>query len=140
MVKKKKSPLPPPPSSEENTSSERPPVVTNEAMAPSWDRLGGLADSLPDLAAEYLVISAQIRELEARKTEIRKMIETIIIESCEPDIRGDFFLVETVVSHRPKRLSETKLLEAGIEMEVIEYAREGGEEYTYVKVSAAVEG
>jgi len=122
------------------TSSEQEAVrkkrQLTEADAPSWDRFPGAADNLPVLAAEYLALNEQVKELELRKKELREAVEEIHLNLEETSIRGDFFLSEVVSTRTGRKLSPTKLLERGVHMNIIEESYEGGEPYTYLRISA----
>jgi len=118
-----------------------------EAEAPSWDRFGGMLDLLAvaeegqeGLAAEYLRLTQQANDIEARKKEIREIVGPCLIAVGEDKVRGDGWLAMRFKSHKPTRVSETKLLEQtlecphcqaelGIPMDSIEASREGGDEY-----------
>jgi len=107
-----------------------------ESDAPSVERFPGLLDDMPELAAEYLSLNAEGSKIEARKKEIREQFEEMLLSAGEPIVQGDFFVTEVVTSHKAKKLSPEKLLEHGVKMPVIEACYEGGEEFSYIKVSA----
>lgn len=106
-----------------------------ESAAPSWDRFPGIMDEMPLLAAEYLALNTQAAEIEQRKKEIREWCEAKLLDVGEPIIQGDFFVTETITSHRPKKLSPERLLGHGVKLDVINGSYEGGDAYTYVKIS-----
>lgn len=108
-----------------------------EADAPSWDRFGGLMDNFPDIAAEYLALNAEASRIVERKKELATELEFALSKAKEDRVRGEFFTVERVKSHHPKKISTLKLMECCVDQEVIDYCTEGGDEYYYVTVKVA---
>lgn len=109
-------------------------------LTPMWEQFPGLADDLPTKAAEYISLNAQIKECESRKEELKLEIEAIRLACQEEAISGDFFVVERVKSHSPKKLSADKLVEHGVELDVIDECYVGGTEYEYTQVRLRQEG
>lgn len=107
-----------------------------EADAPSCDRFPGIMDNLPELAAEYLSLNIEVNNIEARKKQIREIVEDMHANAQEPVVQGDFFVSEVVFSHSPKKLSPTRLLENGVAMGIIEDSYDPVNEFSYIKISA----
>lgn len=103
-------------------------------LTTTWDRFPGIADDLPTLAAEYILKNQEIAAAEKRKSELKNEIETIQAECREKVLAGDFFVVERVTAHSPRKLSETKLLENGVNLDTINKSYEGGVKYEYTQV------
>ena len=129
------------PSEKRRTQSRRKELT--EADAPSVERFPGIlvgredgVDDMPTLSAEYLSLHAEGTRIEARKKEIREIFEGMLVEAGEAIVQGDFFVTEVVTSHSPKKLSDTRLLEEGVNIEVINNCWVGGEEFCFIKISA----
>lgn len=103
-------------------------------LAPVWEQFPGIADDLPVLAAEYISINQQVKELEDRKKEIRELVETIHQTADEPVIAGDFFVCEMVTSHTAKKVDPKLLLQHGVSMETIDASYTGGTPFKYLQV------
>lgn len=133
----------------------RPGDEVTEDVAPSWDRFPGTSivveedddtettytmNDLPALAAEYLTLGQEVKEREARKKSIQMITEGLLREAEGKEVqqvRGDFFLASRYLTHAPDKISDTRLLEQGVEMEVIEAATVKGKEYYVTKITAA---
>lgn len=126
-------------SDQESTKSGQPdaPALT-EASAPSWDRFAFDKD-WDELAAEYLALNAEANRVTKRKEELSIYFKGALRDVEETAIRGSFFVVRRVKSHTQKKINPLKMLECGIEQEVIDYCYEGGEEYEQLRVELATE-
>ena len=122
-----------PPTKEVSPSSER---EITEHEAPHADRFLGIAEDAPELAAEYLSLNKEVARLEARKKDIRDRMDEILGEAEVPAMQGEFWIAQVVTSHRAKKISATKLLEEGVNIEVINACYEGGEPYAYITITA----
>lgn len=94
----------------------------------------GIVGDLPQLAAEYIALNQQAKEIDDRKTELKEKIQEIHRLTDAPVIAGDFFVCEMVTSRRPKKVEPRLLLSAGVTMDIIEAATVGGDEYRYLQV------
>lgn len=97
--------------------------------------------SLEKMSREYADNDAMIKEWEARQKEMKaEMVETAKrLDASSVDL-GEGVEVVFMQTHSPSRLSSTRLVELGVDPDLITEATVLGTPYTQVKVVRKKEG
>lgn len=98
-----------------------------------------LIDVLPELAEEYREIATKIAPLEIRKKEIGADIKALLDAVGRKSIRGNGWIVTRSMDTETETLSREKLLEFGVDIDVIEAAVVKTPKAGYVQVKKSKE-
>ena len=112
--------------------------VEQESTAVPIETFPDLQDVMDEYCHEYREIAEHMRILEERRKELSDVIMQLVLESRVDSIVGDnYHVVKVTQTRRP--LSETKLVELGVDPDVIAAAK-GEVVTTYLQVRAFIPG
>lgn len=100
-----------------------------------WDRFSDLKDfNFRDLVIERHNLSVQKEQIDKRSKELNEQIAVALEVAGQSSVKCDEFRVTRVETHGPSRVIPEKLLELGVEADIIVQATVRGAAYTTVQI------